>query len=458
MSSLIRSLGRSQTHHRRENKTKSSHIEEITDLETGDQRHHSAAMDFLHFGSKEKRQSTSGRSTPKNKGSPRIGPAQPAKIEIQMESPPCVFYGGTNSSGALFSGQLKLIVTDPEVRLTSIQMDLKGHTLTKKSVVKDCPDCIDKITTLKTWNFITEPTTYPHGTHHLPFSYLLPGHLPATTHSVLANIDYNLEVKAITVLADTIKHQHPLRVQRALQPTPEKQSVRIFPPTNMTVNVIHTQIIHPIGSFLVQFRMNGVVTKEKSAETRWRIRKLDWRIDEHTENVSPACLKHAHKVGGEGKGQRHEDNRTIGSDSVKKGWKTDFDSPGGGQIELEFPATIRANANPVCDVESATGLITTHLLIIEIIVAEEHAKSTNIKQAVPTGAARVLRTQFKIVLTERGGMGISWDEEQPPMYEDVPASPPGYIKMSDYVGDDLGPPLEEELERMMEEREDLGHT
>ncbi|KAL8636518.1 MAG: hypothetical protein Q9228_006092 [Teloschistes exilis] len=449
MSSLIRSLARSsQTQQRREKKANSSHLEDPTDLDTGDQRQHSTAMDFLHFGSKEKRQSSSGRSTPKIKGSPRIGPSQPAKIEIHMESPPCVFYGGPNCSGALLSGQLKVVVTDLEVRLTSIRMDLKGHTVTKKPVAKDCPDCIDKITTLKTWNFITEPTTYAHGTHDLPFSYLLPGHLPATTHSILANIDYSLEAIAITALADTIKHKHSLRVQRALQPTPEKQSVRIFPPTNMTVNVIHTQIVHPIGSFLVQFRMNGVVTKEKSAQTRWRIRKLDWRIDEHTENISPACTKHAHKVGGKGKGQRHEDSRTIGSDCVKKGWKTDFDSPGGGQIELEFPASIRANANPVCDVESATGLIATHLLIIEIIVAEEHAKNTNTKQAVPTGAARVLRTQFKLIVTERGGMGISWDEEQPPMYEDVPASPPGYIKMSDYVGDDLGPPPEEELEAM----------
>ena len=34
--------------------------------------------------------------------------------------------------------------------------------------------------------------------------------------------------------------------------------------------------------------------------------------------------------------------------------------------------------------------------------------------------------QFKIVVTERAGMGISWDEEMPPMYEDVPVSPPGY--------------------------------
>ncbi|KAI4092600.1 MAG: hypothetical protein LQ344_003446 [Seirophora lacunosa] len=449
MPSRILSFRRSHLPSPRDHKLQTDHLENFADIDTGDQRRHAAAMDLFHFASRDKRQGTSGHSTPKAKGSPKVAPTKAAKLEIEMESPPCVFYGGSNSSGALFSGQLKIIVTDPEVRLTSINMECKANTVTKKPVHKDCPDCINRVSSLKSWNFITEPTTYSRGTHHLPFSYLLPGHLPATTHSSLANIDYALEAKAVTTLADTIALHYPLRVQRALQPSPDKQSVRVFPPTNLTVNVIHTPIIHPIGSFLVQFRMNGVVNKERDAQTRWRIRKLDWRIDEHTRNISPACPKHAHKVGGEGKGQQHEDIRMIGSDAIKKGWKTDFDMEGGGQIEMEFPAQIRPGCNPVCDVDSPTGLMTTHSLIIEIIVAEEHAKNTSIRHAVPTGAARVLRTQFKVMLTERGGLGVSWDEEIPPMYEDVPVSPPGYgTTVTDYFGEDLPVPPEEDLEHM----------
>ncbi|KAL8684410.1 MAG: hypothetical protein Q9224_006369 [Gallowayella concinna] len=326
-------------------------------------------------------------------------------------------------------------------------MHLKANAVTKKPVAKDCPECLNRTSTLKTWNFITEPTTYDHGSHQFPFSYLLPGHLPATTHCSLVNIDYGLEVKAVTALTDVITHHHPLRVQRALQPSPEKQSVRIFPPTNLTVNVIHAPIIHPIGSFLIQFRMNGVVEKQQNTQTRWRIKKLDWRIDEHTKNISPACPKHWNKVGGEGKGQQHEEMRNIGSDSLKKGWKTDFESVGGGQIELEFPASIRPGSHPVCDVESPTGLVVWHLLIVEIIVAEEHVKNLGQKHAVPTGSARVLRTQFKVLVTERGGLGISWDQEMPPMYEDVPASPPGYV--TDYLGEELPTPPDEGLEQMM---------
>ena len=67
------------------------------------------------------------------------------------------------------------------------------------------------------------------------------------------------------------------------------------------------------------------------------------------------------------------------------------------------------------------------------------------KGAVPTGSARVLRMQFKVVVTERAGMGISWDEEMPPMYEDVPSSPPGYARIEDFEGELPG---EEELESL----------
>lgn len=87
----------------------------------------------------------------------------------------------------------------------------------------------------------------------------------------------------------------------------------------------------------------------------------------------------------------------------------------------------------------------SHLLVLEIIVAEEQTAGVGKKQAMPTGSARVLRMQFKLTVTERSGMGISWDEEMPPTYEDVPVSPPGYTKIEDFKGD-LG--SDEELERM----------
>mgnify|MGYP003365759443 CR=1 FL=1 len=51
----------------------------------------------------------------------------------------------------------------------------------------------------------------------------------------------------------------------------------------------------------------------------------------------------------------------------------------------------------------------------------------NQTSGIPTGVARVLRMQFKVVLTERSGLGVSWDDEVPPTYNAVHTlSPPSY--------------------------------
>ena len=75
---------------------------------------------------------------------------------------------------------------------------------------------------------------------------------------------------------------------------------------------------------------------------------------------------------------------------------------------------------------SPAGLEVKHNLVIELIVCEEFCPNKNKALITPTGAARILRMQFNLVVSERAGMGISWDEETPPMYENVPDSPPGY--------------------------------
>lgn len=35
---------------------------------------------------------------------------------------------------------------------------------------------------------------------------------------------------------------------------------------------------------------------------------------------------------------------------------------------------------------------------------------------------------FAVVLTDNGGLSVSWDNEAPPVYEDVPPSPPEYAE------------------------------
>ncbi len=423
---------------------------EIDERRTSTERKPSAAvMDFFNkekrhsIGLGGKRSNSPAKGSPKN--SPKLAPTKPAKLAIDMESPPLVFYGTpSQSTGALLSGQLLLSVADPDIQLQSFHMKLVARVTNKRPITKDCPNCQIKDTQLFTWNFLTEPTHYKAGIHTFPFSYLLPGHLPATSHGELGHIDYVLEGHADLAMSDDITVSRTLTVQRSL-PGSDKTSIRVFPPTNLNVKVIIPSAIHPIGEFIVQMSMTGLIDNSlKNIQRRWRIRRMNWKIEENSKIISPACSKHANKVGGEGKGILHEDTRSIGGEDVRDGWKSDYDTPG-GEITLEFVASIKPNSHPVCDVDSPTGLTVNHNMVVEIIVAEEQTAGKNTKIATPTGSARVLRMQFKVTVTERAGMGISWDEEMPPMYEDVPSSPPNYAKIEDFEGD---LPADESLEHM----------
>lgn len=375
-----------------------------------------------------KRHSLGGRHH-SDKKSPKVEPQRPGTLDMVVESPPLVFYNNPQTStGALFSGQLKLNITEPQVTIERFEMRLVATVTTKKPVAQHCTDCSTQTTEIHKWGFLKEAVSLKHGLHLYPFSHLLPGHLPATTHGTLATLDYSLAAVATTSTGDKITFGRNLDIKRAIFPGNEKHSIRIFPPTNLTAAVTLPPVIHPIGDFPIEMRLSGIVTNKSDSQTRWRLRKLNWRIEETHKFVSPACSKHAAKVGGEGKGVLHEDVHIIANEEVKTGWKTDFEQ---GNIDAEFRAACNMALKPVCDMESPNGMEVKHNLVIEMVVAEEWAPLKKPNQATPTGAARVLRTQFHLTLTERAGMGISWDEEQPPMYEDVPASPPTYVEEYD---------------------------
>lgn len=148
---------------------------------------------------------------------------------------------------------------------------------------------------------------------------------------------------------------------------------------------------------------------------------MKWRIEEHETAISSACPAHSAKIGGEGIAHTH--SREIGHEELKSGWKTDFSE---GMIEGEFSTFIDGKSFANCGMEAPNGTKITHNMIVELVIAEEWAPNKKPATATPTGAARVLRTQFALNVTERSGMGIAWDDEQPPMYEDVPDSPPQY--------------------------------
>ncbi|MCJ1309000.1 hypothetical protein MMC25_002655 [Agyrium rufum] len=416
-------------------------------------RNQNGNMDFFH--TKEKRHSLTGAlPSPKGKkpASPRLGGvSNPIRLNIDMESPPLVSYGSpSHSTGALLSGKLQIVVDCPEATLKTLDMVLVGITTTKKPISKDCPDCNSQVDELKQWHFFRESHHYERGIHAIPFSYLLPGRLPATSHSKLGSIEYHLQVSAFTTEDVPLKFDRPLILNRALSPaTMDRQSIRIFPPTNITATILSPPIIHPMGEFNVSVRLTGIVdtSGERRSQRRTALRKVIWRLEEHSKIISRPCAKHVHKLGKDakaaaseslGRGMEYAQTHTIGSGEMHKGWKSDFDvSGGGGSIELEFPVAPKTNSSshhassssplPCCDVEAPNGFHVTHTLLLELVILDEIRFTVRDRDWTPLSeSARVLRMNVNEVVTERMGMGISWDEEQPPTYEDVPASPPVY--------------------------------
>ncbi|KAK1069152.1 Endocytosis regulator, partial [Friedmanniomyces endolithicus] len=254
--------------------------------------------------SKERSQSKHKDAAP----APAKAMMKPVKLGMIMESPPILFLGGPQeATGAIISGRLQVSPSAGDVVMNTIVMYLECTTTTARPVEARCRECMSTVTDLYEWNFLSKPKTFKatEGTQELPFSHLIPGHLPALTHGQIGTIDYSLHVRAKSSDGQETELRRELIIQRALRPGNDKNSVRIFPPTDLTLHVTLPSIIHPIGEFPITCRMTGVTNKRNDTQTRWRLRKLTWRIEEKEIMISPACAKHAAKVGGEGKGVQH---------------------------------------------------------------------------------------------------------------------------------------------------------
>ena len=459
-------------------KLTSSHIEHRPVPSPSSSRRASFSMDSILRPNKEKKRNDSkernpaerliaavskkGNSKTKNSAeSPRLAPIRSCRLEVVDDSPPLVSYGrATQSTGALFSGRLKLFVEDPsgEVNIKKLVLTFRSEVITKKPIGKDCPDCRIRHEDLKSETLISDPKIFKKDEdNQFPISHLFEGHLPATTVATLGSMTYQVVAVATTAMGETIDIVHPLVIQRAMGLGSDKTSIRIFPPTNLTCKLVLNSIVHPIGVFPVSMVVSGIVEKRKDMTTRWRLRKVMWHVEENLKMVADPCDKHVGRVNPD-RPVVQTTMRKLGNNEYKEGWKSDFDTPG-GEILFDFEAALsyRAKDRAVCDVVSTSALTVTHSLVVELIVAEEFVSARNPRIITPTGSARVLRMHFNIVVTERGGMNVSWDEEQPPLYEDVPARPPGYIRgesiqtatIEGTVTDYTGAPLEySELERL----------
>lgn len=458
----------------------------------------------------------------------------PIKLSIRLESPPLILYGKpSESTGTLLSGQFTLdILHSTPFPLKSVHIAIVQQIRTIKPHSGNCKNCLNHINELARWDVLSHPNRLPPGSHGYPFSHLIPGEVPATTTNAVYTVSYLLTAVAVPdnsklpehdQLADFVVN-YPLIIRRSIIGGPERNSVRIFPPTEIVAQIMLPPAVYPGSSFPMEMVVEGVAISNnednQTRKSRWRLRKVSWKIIEEAKIRAFRCPMHknvpldkyivsakqnkvvravsrtprgsrtapspgglfssaaAALAGGGGfaspsasssRTQSHsnisstlssannsvpsspqippisdedsavsgtsspvvspqeeyfvETTQTVAHGDMKSGWKSDFS--GKGKIELSLDITTALD-KVAFDIEDPFyGLFTSHLLVVEIVIAEESI-SVKTNQIIPSGAARVLRMQFKLNMTDRSGLGIAWDDEVPPTYEDVPLSPPNY--------------------------------
>ncbi|KAG5367086.1 Protein LDB19 [Yarrowia sp. B02] len=411
----------------------------------------------------------------------------PVKLSFRIESPPLVLFGPRQeSTGAILNGLFNLEIKGPDAfPMKSVQLAIVQEIKVKRGIPGLVPSehttvtktGAARTTELAKWDILQIPTPLPPQNHVYPFSHLLPGEIPGTTDCPLFSINYKLHAVAVPDPASGYTTPfvltQPLNVSRSIIRGQDRTSIRVFPPTDLNASMVLPNVIYPKSSFTLELKLEGVTTPAKNA--RWKMRKVNWRIDEtirfYTKVWDPnfretprresataangdipasgAPAEESPRLSTSGTaatatGAVNQDRqersakkekklregeieevRTVGSGEIKSGWKSNFD--GKGVIELLGDVSTHNLGQLSCNLDDPVlGLLIKHVLVVELVVAEEASPTKSSKQSIPTGAARVLRMQFNLVITDRSGLGIAWDDEVPPTYEDVPLSPPDY--------------------------------
>ncbi|ODV63151.1 Ldb19p ASCRUDRAFT_74533 [Ascoidea rubescens DSM 1968] len=239
---------------------------------------------------------------------------KPYTLTLSLESPPLIFYGSPkNSSGALLSGLLILkipnknssdsIPSDPTT-INSVQIKLlqivnySKPFLPPSSVISSCSKCKHKTTELARWDVLVSSTAFSPGRQVYPFSHLLPGSLPASsvlgsTHT--ATITYQLVATSKCLYKNketTVDTTLPLKIMRSFLKEQDKHSLRVFPPTNVTASATLPNVIYPKSNFSIELKLDGMVDKEN--KKRWRMRRMNWRIEENVKVRANCCSSSYH--------------------------------------------------------------------------------------------------------------------------------------------------------------------
>lgn len=200
---------------------------------------------------------------------------------------------------------MALLNVKDHVLVNSVQLALFQRVhyakpfLPPSNTLANCASCKNKSTELARWDIMTQSHNLPLGKHSYPFSHLIPGSLPATNslgasgittikYELVAVVSYNNHNNQQTV----VKVVLPLNVSRSVLRGPDRNSLRVFPPTEVTATSVLPNVIHPKSSFALELKLEGVATDDR----RWRMRRVGWRIEELVKMKAAACANHKTKL------------------------------------------------------------------------------------------------------------------------------------------------------------------
>ncbi|KAF3062961.1 hypothetical protein CFAM422_010513 [Trichoderma lentiforme] len=410
------------------------HAVKMPDLAEAIKKHHRLS---LHFG----------RSNSKERQQQHI-PYSPVVIDWSVESPPVVFHGNAEeSTGALVSGQIYLDIKEDLVDVESFTASLNMVVTHKRPFQNNCSECQSQSTEVEKLTLLAHPVPLRKGKHQFPFSILLPGNLPASMDTPVVSISYVMNAEAQFLTAPTTpegtssitttKFERIIDVKRTLtEPLYPHNSVRVFPPTNIKAAASYVSVIHPSGNNKMTLKLDGLMTHNERVKTvdLWKLKKLTWKLEETIKTVAPACERHNPGLAeSANKGLPRSETRVIGEKNLTEGWKSDYTGVD-GIVDMEFEFCVnqlKPHSNALkyaCDTKTQDGTEVTHSLLLELVVSKEYAQEGKTHISHQTGTGRILRMHFAVVLTDNGGLSVSWDNEAPPVYQDVPPSPPEYAQ------------------------------
>lgn len=233
------------------------------------------------------------------------------------------------SNEQILNGYTKMSIVSVELSLLQI---IKYHKpfIPDSQPIANCSNCKTKTVNLKTWEIQTSKQDKTVGKHSYPFSYLIPGSVPPTCclsissetqvkYELVAVVTYlnplrdhltNTSSSNNTDAKDFIDHSNniidkngkskkkiiqltmPVPITRSVARGPDKNSLRVFPPTELTASAVLPNVIYPKSTFPLELKLDGI----SYGDRRWRMRKLSWRIEETTKVRASSCKTHKHNL------------------------------------------------------------------------------------------------------------------------------------------------------------------